>query len=209
MKKKNWQWLGEDHITYAVRDIQAWRAVYMDVWGFKEIHHTVDACPGGSSSMELYGLQAGRSRVALVSPINRTSISHVQTFLDVHGDHSVQHVAHAIRNLDVFVEEMKGRGFKFLGEIKQRTDAFGPIKQIFAKRFDSQFTPGQGPFAEFVERPKKTMWKKILMILRRVFWKKNSPAGFFSGTVAGELYDDVEKDILNDVGDPFIDFHVL
>ncbi|MDP3770194.1 MAG: VOC family protein [bacterium] len=202
MAHKLWKWLGEDHITYVVRDIQAWRCVYMDVWGFKEIHHTADACPHGPSSMELYGLQAGRSRVALVSPINRTSISHVQTFLDVHGDHSVQHVAYAIQNLEAFVEEMKGRGFKFLGEIKQRSDAFGPIKQIFAKRFDARFTPGQGSFAEFVERPKKTRQKKILMTKRNV-------AGFFSSTVAGELYEDVEKDILNDVGDPFIAFPLI
>lgn len=197
MVYKQWKWLGEDHITYAVKDIQARRSVYVDVWGFKEIHHTADAWPNGPSSMELYGLQAGRSRVALVSPINRTSISHVQTFLDVHGDHSVQHVAHAIENLEAFVEEMKRRGFKFLGEIKQRTDAFGDIKQIFTKRYDKRFTPGEGPFAEFVERSKK---------IKRT---KKGPAGFFSRSVAGKLYKEVEKDILNDIGDPFIDFPLL
>lgn len=197
MAHRSWRWLGVDHITYAVKDIQSWRSVYMDVWGFKEIHHTADACPNGPSSMELYGLQAGRSRVALVSPINRISISHVQTYLDVHGDHSAQHVAHAIHKLEEFVEEMEGRGCKFLGEIKQRTDAFGDIKQIFAKRYDKRFTPGEGPFAEFVERLKKT--KKT----------KKSLAGFFSRPVAGKLYQEVEDDILNDVGDPFIDFMTM
>lgn len=211
MAHRSWKWLGEDHITYAVKDIQSWRSVYMDVWGFKEIHHTADAWPNGPSSMELYGLQAGRSRVALVSPINRTSISHVQTFLDTNGDHSVQHVAHAIRKIEAFIKDMIRRGFKFLSEVKQRTDAFGVIKQIFAKRFDARFTPGQGSFAEFVERPKKT----LKMLARRffhffhLFRTKKDFAGFFSRQVAGELYEDVEKEILNDVGDPFVDFPLI
>lgn len=191
MEQKRWQWLGVDHTTYAVRDIELWRGVYVDLWGFREIHYTADANPDGSSSMRLYGLECGNERIALVSPINRSSISHVHHFLERHGDHSVQHVAIAVSNLEAFVEDMKCKQFKFLGNIKVRTDLFGPIKQIFAKRFDAHLTPAEGPFYEFVERPKDM---------------ESGLAEFFSSTVAGELYEDVENDIAHDNGEPFIDF---
>lgn len=188
MAHANWQWLGEDHITYAVWDIELWRAVYVDCFGFREMHHTQDASPHGSSSMELYGLESGTSRIALVRPINRSSISHVEHFLRAHGDHSVQHVAYAVRNLEAFVLEMKSKGFHFLGDIKYRTDSFGPIKQIFAKRFDAHMTPAQGPFYEFVERPEQT---------------EVNLGDFFSSAVARELYEDVERDMADDDGEPF------
>lgn len=188
MADTSWQWLGEDHITYAVRDIKAWRAVYVDYFGFHEIHHTADASPDGTSSMELYGLESGRSRIALVSPINRASLSHVEHFLRKHGDHSVQHVAYGIQNLEAFISEMKTKGFNFLGDIKYRIDPFGPIKQIFSKRFDPSLTAAEGPFYEFVERPMRT---------------KVGFGDFFSRVVAEELYGDVERDIASGNGEPF------
>lgn len=188
MARENWQWLSVDHITYAVRDIESWRAVYVDCFGFREIHHTPDAAPHGSSSMELYGLELGTSRIALVSPINRSSISHVEHFLRTHGDHSVQHVAYGIQGLEAFVSEIKGRGFCFLGDIKCRIDSFGHIKQIFAKRFDASMTPAQGTFYEFVERPAQT---------------EISFGDFFSSVTAEKLYEDVEKDVADDDGKPF------
>ena len=179
-KKKQWQWLDVDHITYAVWDIQYWRAVYMGDLGFREIHHTPDASPKGKSSMELYGLQNGRSRIALARPINRSSLSHLEVFLRMHGDHSVQHVAYGIKNIEAFVQEMEGRGFHFIGTIKQRTDQFGPIKQIFAKKFDENLTPAQGFFYEFVQRRKQT--------------DKRGVADFFSSLVAEELYEELEDE---------------
>ena len=194
METQNWEWLGVDHITYAVWDIAKWRAVYMDCFGFREMHYTSDACPNGTSSMRLCGLESGDSRIALVSPINRASISHVALFLDKHGDHSVQHIAYRIKNLEAFVQEMTDKQFKFVGGIKIRTDLFGPIKQIFAKRFDSSLSPATGSFYEFVERPEKT---------------DGDLSDFFSGAVAGELYDDVEKEILADDGEPFIDLAII
>lgn len=190
MEHQAWKWLGIDHITYAVWDIAAWRAIYIDCFGFKEIHHTADACPHGASSMELYGLESGNSRIALVSPISRTLVSHVEHFLNRHGDHSVQHVAYSIQNLEEFVEEMTEKKFRFLGKVKIRNDAFGSIKQIFAKRFDAYLTPAQGVFYEFVERSEE--------IDRGVL-------SFFSSRVAEELYDDVERDMHQDDGAQFID----
>ena len=183
-----WEWLGGDHITYAVRDIESWKAVYIDCFGFREIHHTRDASPEGTSSMELYGLESGHSRIALVSPINREEISHVQYFISKHGDHSIQHVAYGIRNLEAFITEMKAKGFNFLGDIKYRSDAFGQVKQIFAKRFDANLTPADGAFYEFVERPVQT---------------EADGADFFSHTTAKDLYEDVERDVVNDDGKPF------
>lgn len=179
-KKKEWQWLGVDHITYVVWDTQFWRSVYIHDFGFREIHHTPDASPNGKSSMELYGLEQGESRIALVRPINRSAISHVESFLRMHGDHSVQHVAYGIRNIEAFVAEMKEQGFHFVGMVKQRQDLFGPIKQVFAKRFDSSLTPAQGFFYEFVERPQHT--------------DEQSLTDFFSSSVAEELYEEVERE---------------
>jgi len=181
VEKRQWQWIREDHITYAVWDIQFWHYVYTASLGFREMHHTVDAVPNGKSSMELYGLENGGSRVALVRPINRSAISHVESFLRMHGDHSVQHVAYGIRNLEVFVAEMKEKGFRFVGTVKQRADLFGPIKQIFAKRFDASLTPASGSFFEFVERPERTDEEGI--------------ADFFASSVAGQLYEDVEEEV--------------
>ena len=152
-----WKWLGEDHITYAVRDIRLWRHFYVNVMGGREIHHTADVNPAGSSSMELYGIELGRSRIALVSPINRSATSQVESFLQKHGDHSIQHVAYAISNLEAFVAEMRQKGFRFLGGIKERADSFGPVKQIFTKRFDAIATSAvDGVFFEFVERKEKS-----------------------------------------------------
>ncbi|MDZ4285668.1 MAG: VOC family protein [Candidatus Sungbacteria bacterium] len=188
--KKKWQWLKEDHITYAVWDIQFWRYVYTANLGFREIHHTADATPHGQSSMELYGLEQGGSRIALVRPINRSALSHVESFLRMHGDHSVQHGAYGIRNLEAFVAEMKEKGFHFVGKVKQRTDLFGPIKQIFAKRFDATLTPAQGPFFEFVERPERMDGAGI--------------ADFYASSVAGELYEDVEEEIAKAEQDCFV-----
>jgi catechol 2,3-dioxygenase-like lactoylglutathione lyase family enzyme len=188
MSHAKWRWLGEDHITYAVWNIESWRAVYVDCFGFHEIHHTADASVHGSSSIELYGLESGTSRIALVIPINRSSVSHIEHFLRKHGDHSVQHVAYGIQGLEAFVSEMKDKGFRFLGDIKYRIDSFGPIKQIFAKRFDANMTPAQGPFYEFVERPKRA---------------KKGITDFFSSAVAGEFYEDVERDAADDDGEPF------
>ena len=188
-KANEWQWLGVDHITYAVWDITKWRAIYIDCFGFREIHYTHDACPGGASSMKLCGLEAGNSRVALVSPISRASISHVAIFLHRHGDHSIQHIAYAVHNLEKFVEEMISNKFKFLGSIKRRNDSFGPIKQIFAKRFDPFMDPAEGMFFEFVERHTQST---------------NDMSEFFSSATAEELYMDVEREMCVDDGESFI-----
>lgn len=179
-EKKEWEWLDVDHITYVVWDIQFWRLVYVTNLGFREIHHTPDASPDSKSSMELYGLEQGKSRIALVRPINRSGISHVESFLRMHGDHSVQHVAYGIRNLEAFIHEMKDKGFGFVGAVKKRIDLFGPIKQIFAKRFDGNLMPAQGFFYEFVERPERT--------------DEQGVAAFFSSSVAGELYEEIEHE---------------
>ena len=190
MEIRSWQWLGVDHITYAVWDIAKWRAVYVDDFDFREIHYTPDALPNGSSSMQLCGLESGDTRIALVSPISRSSVSHVEHFLRAHGDHSIQHVAYAIHNLEVFVARMSAKGFKFLGEIKTRSDSFGPVKQIFAKRFDPAMSVAEGAFFEFVERPEHI---------------PGSSHEFFSSKVAEELYADVERESKMDDGKPFID----
>ena len=190
---REWKWLGEDHITYAVRDIRLWRHFYVNVMGGREIHHTADVNPAGSSSMELYGIELGRSRIALVSPINRSAMSQVEFFLQKHGD-SIQHVAYAISNLEAFVAEMKQKGFRFLGDIIERADAFGLVKQIFTKRFDAIATSAvNGVFLEFVERREKSGAAAA-----------NACDEVFSSDVANQFYKAVEAAGDTDDGESFV-----
>lgn len=70
-----------------------------------------------------------------------------------HGDHSFQHVAIAVDDIYAFVEWANANHFQFLGPVQDRKDAFGDVKQVFARKFDKDLPPDESPFYEFVERP--------------------------------------------------------
>ncbi len=151
--ERNWKVLGVDHVAIAVKDIEAWKRVYIDLLGGENFFETNDAVPGGPSSMRLCGVKLGGYSIALLEGIDRDQTSQVSAFQKAHGDHSFQHLAVRVDNLDNFAQWARGQNFQFLGSVQERADAFGPIKQVFARPFDPSLAPDQGNFYEFVERP--------------------------------------------------------
>jgi 4-hydroxyphenylpyruvate dioxygenase-like putative hemolysin len=144
--------LGLDHVAVAVKDILKWKNMYL-LMGARVFYETNDASPKGSSSMKLCGVKLGEYSVALIEGIDREEISQVSAFVKKHGDHSFQHVAVAVDNIYSFVEWATVNHFHFLGHIQESKDAFGDVKQVFARKFDKDLPPDEAPFYEFVERP--------------------------------------------------------
>jgi hypothetical protein len=144
--------LGVDHVAIAVKDIAKWKNTYLFL-GAKVFYETNDASPKGRSSMKLCGVKLGEFSIALIEGIDREDISQVSAFVNKHGDHSVQHIAIAVDNIYTFVEWATANNFNFLGPVQDRKDAFGDVKQVFARKFDKDLPPDEAPFYEFVERP--------------------------------------------------------
>lgn len=144
--------LGLDHVAVAVRDITKWKNTYLSM-GARVFYETDDASPNGASSMKLCGVKIGEYSIALIQGIDRKEISQVSAYVAKHGDHSFQHVAVAVDNIYTFVEWAMTNHFHFLGPIQDRKDAFGDVKQVFARKFDKDLPPDEAPFYEFVERP--------------------------------------------------------
>ena len=177
---KDWQILGIDHIAIPVENYEGWKRVYLDLFGGELFHETLDASPTGASSMKLCGIKIGGLSIALISGIDRKEKSQVSKFVEKHGDHGFQHVAVRVDNLEAFVRWGRENGLQFLGQILQRKDNFGQIKQIFAKKFDPNLNVDEAPFYEFVERPKEG----------EIF--EDIAADSFSDEFAQELYREVE-----------------
>ncbi|MBI2120721.1 MAG: VOC family protein [Parcubacteria group bacterium] len=144
--------LGLDHVAIAVKDITAWKKMYLFM-GARIFYETNDASPNGKSSMKLCGVKLGEYSIALIEGIDREEISQVSAYVEAHGDHSFQHIAVAVDNIYAFVEWATVNNFHFLGPLKDRSDAFGDVKQVFARKFDKNLSPDEAPFYEFVERP--------------------------------------------------------
>lgn len=144
--------LGLDHCAVAVGDIARWKSTYL-LMGARVFYETNDANPGGRSSMKLCGVKVGEYSIALLEGIDREEISQVSAFVSKHGDHSFQHIAVAVDNIYAFVEWATKNNFHFLGPVQDRKDAFGDVKQIFARKFDKDLLSDEAPFYEFVERP--------------------------------------------------------
>jgi hypothetical protein len=144
--------LGLDHVAVAVKDIFKWKVMYLSM-GARVFYETSDASPQGASSMKLCGVKLGEYSIALIEGINREEISQVSAYVEKHGDHSFQHIAVAVDNIYAFVEWASENHFHFLGPVQDRKDAFGDVKQVFARKFDKDLPPDEAPFYEFVERP--------------------------------------------------------
>lgn len=144
--------LGLDHVAVAVKDISKWKSMYL-LMGARVFYETDDASPKGTSSMKLCGVKIGEYSIALIEGIDREEVSQVSAYVAKHGDHSFQHIAIAVDNVDVFVEWSTKNNFCFLGPIQDSKDAFGRVKQVFARKFDKSISPDEAPFYEFVERP--------------------------------------------------------
>jgi catechol 2,3-dioxygenase-like lactoylglutathione lyase family enzyme len=180
--ERNWKVLGVDHVAIAVKDIEAWKRVYIDLLGGENFFETEDAAPNGPSSMHLCGVKLGGYSVALIEGIDRKEQSQVSAFQKTHGDHSFQHLAVRVDNLDNFTRWAQARNFQFLGPVLERSDAFGPIKQVFARPFDPNLDPDQGNFYEFVERP-----------IGNKFSASDVAGDSFSNDFAKELFGQIES----------------
>jgi hypothetical protein len=147
-----------DHVTYVVRrdTIVRWAWWYLEVLGGTLILRVDDTNPKDKSSMMLWCIDYDDFGVALVAGIDREEKSHVTAFVEQHGDHCVQHVAFQVEDLHTFRDDMTARaGLSLLGPILQRKDAFGWVRQVFAKSHHGDTNPAAAPFTEFVERPNK------------------------------------------------------
>ena len=156
-REQDWEILGIDHVAIAVRNIDVWEAFYVQGCGGKRFYKIEDANPDGPSSMRLCGIKVGGLSLALIQGIDREEVSQVTKYVAQHGDHSYQHIAVAVRNIEAYMRDLCGKGVSLLGELKQREDPTwgGEVKQIFALPFDPELDPDEAPFFEFVERPQK------------------------------------------------------
>lgn len=146
-----------DHVTYACAQgmIEKWAWYHIEVEGGKLVTRIDDIDPDNpKSSMKLWCIDYGTFGIALVEGIDRQEKSQVTLFAEQHGDHSVQHVAYDMTNLDSFTERLQQHGCHVLGEAISKRDAFGMLKQVFCKGYSPDLNPSQNQFAEYVQRPK-------------------------------------------------------
>jgi hypothetical protein len=145
-----------DHITYACAKgmIEKWAWFHIEVEGGKLIKRIDDVDPHNpNSSMKLWCIDYGDFGIALVEGIDRNEKSQVTLFAEMHGDHSVQHVAYDTSNLEQFIDRLEKYGFNVLGEPIAKRDAYGMLKQVFCRGY-SQLSPAENQFAEYVQRPR-------------------------------------------------------
>ena len=145
-----------DHVTYACAKgmIEKWAWFHIEVEGGTLIKQIDDVDPHNpNSSMKLWCIDYGTFGIALVEGIDRKEKSQVTLFAELHGDHSVQHVAYDTSNLDQFIDRLEKNGFNVLGEPIAKKDAYGMLKQVFCRGY-SQLSPAENQFAEYVQRPR-------------------------------------------------------
>jgi len=144
-----------DHVTYVVAKgmIEKWAWYHIEVEGARLINRIDDVDPGNpDSSMKIWCFDYGAFGVALVEGIDREKKSHVTAFAERHGDHSIQHVAYDVGDLDAFIGRLHAHGVRLQGDVVVKRDAFGVLKQVFCKGYSSQDV-ADAVFPEYVARP--------------------------------------------------------
>src|SRR6476469_9028406 len=99
-----------DHITYAVEpgSIERWVWFHIEVEGGTLINRIDDVRFNDiDSSMKIWCIDFGDFGVALIEGIDRDKKSQVIKFVEVHGDHSCQHIAFDTYDLDKFLNHIK------------------------------------------------------------------------------------------------------
>jgi SAM-dependent methyltransferase len=146
-----------DHITCAVRPdtIRQWAWFYIDILGGSLTLRCDDTNPSGDSSMMVWTIDFAEFGVALIAGVDRTEKSHVTAFVDKHGDHSFQHVALEVADLDDFCSLLAERHVNLLGDTLARKDVSGRyVRQVFGSPFHDEENSALVGFYEFVERPR-------------------------------------------------------
>lgn len=190
------KWLQKiDHVAYVVRPdtIHQWAWLYIENFGGTLVLRVDDTNPGEASSMMLWCIDFGEFGIALVAGIDREEHSHVNAYVERHGDHSVQHVAFQVGDLSEFRRAMEEKnGMRLLGPILQRHDGFGWIRQVFGRGYNDDANSSVVGFPEFVERPQKK--------------GEPFPEVSFSGQAGTELYKQAQDGMNEDARDTIADF---
>ena len=193
MKKS---WLQKvDHITYVVlpTTIRQWAWLYIETLGGKLVLRVDDTNPGEPSSMMLWCVDFDNFGIALVAGLDREEKSHITAFVERHGDHSVQHVAFQVQNLERFQREMERlNGLRVIGPPHERHDGFGYVRQVFAKGYTSDTNSAEVGFPEFVERPERR--------------DQPFPEVSFSAKVGLSLYKQAQTEMVEDKRESVFDF---
>jgi hypothetical protein len=145
-----------DHVTYACEagSIERWAWFHIEVEGGSLINRIDDVRPDDpESSMKIWCIDYGEFGVALIEGIDRAKRSQVTKFVEVHGDHSCQHVAYDTFDLESFQAHMKSMGGTPRGETLVRNDGFGILKQMFARGY-AEGDAAEATFPEYVQRPR-------------------------------------------------------
>lgn len=145
-----------DHVTYACAQgrIERWAWFHTEVEGGTLINRIDDVRPDDpDSSMKIWCIDFGEFGIALVEGIDRAKKSQVTKFVEVHGDHSCQHVAYDTHDLDDFVEHLKRMGGTPRGQVLVRNDGFGVLKQMFARGY-AEGDAAEAEFPEYCQRPR-------------------------------------------------------
>ena len=185
-----------DHITYACDQgsIEKWAWFHIEVEGGTLINRIDDVRPDDpDSSMKIWCIDYGEFGIALIEGIDRAKKSQVTKFVEVHGDHSCQHVAYDTYNLEKFQEQMKSMGGTPRGETLVRNDGFGILKQMFARGY-AEGDAAEASFPEYVQRPREGESGEVIT---------------FAEETGKGFYDQIEDAV--EAGDeaPFFDFSMM
>ena len=139
-----------DHITYAVEAgmLEKWAWYHIEVEGGRLFKYYDDVAPDNpNSSMRLWCIGYEYFWIALIEGIDRAAKSQVTLFVEKHGDHSIQHVAYDVGNLDEFITRTTQYGVRFRGDIVD----LGSNRQQFTKGHNTQ-DPAESTFTEYLSR---------------------------------------------------------
>ncbi len=184
-----------DHVSYACKkgSIEKWAWFHIEVEGGVLINRIDDVRPGDpDSSMKIWCIDYGDFGVALIEGIDRAKKSQVTKFVDVHGDHSCQHVAYDTHDLEKFQTHMKAMGGTPRGQTLVRNDGFGILKQMFARGY-AEGDAAEATFPEYVQRP-------------LVGASDEDVAITFAEETGKGFYDQIEDAVASDDEAPFFDF---
>ncbi len=187
-----------DHATFVVSSetIRRWAWYYIDVCGGRLTLRVDDTNPGEPSSMMLWTVDFGGFGIALVAGIDREEKSHVTAFFEKHGDHTVQHLAIDVGDLEGFLGHTAAFGLRPIGAVQVRDDdGFGPLKQVFAAGYHDADNPARVGFDEYLERPEKGEAAAAKIT--------------FSGQVGTNLYRQAQRVMEQDERRSMVDFSLM
>ncbi len=187
-----------DHVTYACEQgqIEKWAWFHIEVEGGTLINRIDDVRPDDpDSSMKIWCIDFGEFGVALIEGIDRAKKSQVTKFVDVHGDHSCQHIAYDTHDLDKFVDHLQAHGGTPRGEVLVRNDGFGILKQMFARGY-AEGDAAENSFPEYCQRPQPTDSAEEVAIT-------------FAEETGKGFYDQIENAVEEGDVAPFFDFNAM